>query len=107
MNVKLLLAGEFYGDEGYYQKLIEKYQLQDRIYLHTSFIPNDAVGKYFCAADVVILPYRSATQSGITQVAYHYDVPMIVTRVGDYLSWCMIRLLVLLSILTQKKSLRE
>ncbi|WP_447767132.1 glycosyltransferase [Sphingobacterium faecium] len=82
MNVKLLLAGEFYGDEGYYQKLIEKYQLQNRIYLHTSFIPNDAVGKYFCAADAVILPYRSATQSGITQVAYHYDVPMIVTRVG-------------------------
>lgn len=82
MNVKLLLAGEFYGDEDYYQKLIEKLQLQDRIYLHTSFIPNDAVGTYFCAADAVVLPYRSATQSGITQVAYHYDVPMIVTRVG-------------------------
>ncbi|MEN5194605.1 glycosyltransferase [Sphingobacterium faecium] len=82
MNVKLLLAGEFYGDEDYYQKLIEKHQLQDRIYLHTSFIANDAVGTYFCAADAVVLPYRSATQSGITQVAYHYDVPMIVTRVG-------------------------
>ncbi|AIM36463.1 glycosyl transferase family 1 [Sphingobacterium sp. ML3W] len=82
LNVKLLLAGEFYGDEAYYQDLIQKYHLQDRIYLHTSFIPNDEVGRYFCAADAVVLPYRTATQSGITQVAYHYDVPMIVTRVG-------------------------
>ncbi|MNY26333.1 D-inositol-3-phosphate glycosyltransferase [compost metagenome] len=56
--------------------------MQDRVYLHTSFIPNDEVGKYFCAADVVVLPYRTATQSGITQVAYHFDLPMIVTRVG-------------------------
>ncbi|KKX48515.1 glycosyltransferase [Sphingobacterium sp. IITKGP-BTPF85] len=82
LNVKLLLAGEFYGDEDLYQSLIQKYGLQDRVYLHTSFIPNDEVGKYFCAADVVVLPYRTATQSGITQVAYHFDLPMIVTRVG-------------------------
>lgn len=82
LNVKLLLAGEFYGDEAHYQSLIQKYELQDRIYLHTSFIPNNEVGKYFCAADAVVLPYRTATQSGITQVAYHFDLPMIVTRVG-------------------------
>ncbi|UIR57020.1 glycosyltransferase [Sphingobacterium sp. SRCM116780] len=82
LNVKLLLAGEFYGDEEFYQELIQKYNLQERIYLHTSFIPNNEVGKYFCAADAVILPYRTATQSGITQVAYHYDLPMIVTKVG-------------------------
>lgn len=82
LNVKLLLAGEFYGDDDLYQSLIQKYGLQDRVYLHTSFIPSDEVGKYFCAADVVVLPYRTATQSGITQVAYHFDLPMIVTRVG-------------------------
>jgi len=82
LNIKLLLAGEFYGDPAPYLALIKKYHLEESIYMHTDFIPNQEVGRYFSAADCVVLPYRSATQSGITQVAYHFDLPMIVSNVG-------------------------
>ncbi|PUV25980.1 glycosyltransferase [Sphingobacterium athyrii] len=82
LNIKLLLAGEFYGDPTPYLALIQKYHLEDVIYMHTDFIPNQEVGRYFSAADCVVLPYRTATQSGITQVAYHFDLPMIVSNVG-------------------------
>ena len=50
--------------------------------MHTHFIPDKEVKNYFCAADVVIQPYRSATQSGVTPLAYHFELPMIVTNVG-------------------------
>ncbi|WP_223578733.1 glycosyltransferase [Sphingobacterium sp. GVS05A] len=82
LNIKLLLAGEFYGDPAPYLALIKKHHLEKSIYMHTDFIPNQEVGRYFSAADCVVLPYRSATQSGITQVAYHFDLPMIVSNVG-------------------------
>ncbi len=82
LGVKLLLAGEFYGDSAPYLELIRKYKLEEFIFMHTDFIPNQEVGRYFSAADCVVLPYRSATQSGITQVAYHFDLPMIVSNVG-------------------------
>lgn len=82
LGVKLLLAGEFYGDPAPYLDLIKKYKLEEFIFMHTDFIPNQEVGRYFSAADCVVLPYRSATQSGITQVAYHFDLPMIVSNVG-------------------------
>ncbi|WP_286753769.1 MULTISPECIES: glycosyltransferase [Sphingobacterium] len=82
LGVKLLLAGEFYGDPAPYLNLIKKYKLEEFIFMHTDFIPNQEVGRYFSAADCVVLPYRSATQSGITQVAYHFDLPMIVSNVG-------------------------
>jgi len=82
LGVKLLLAGEFYGDPAPYLELIKKYKLEEFIFMHTDFIPNQEVGRYFSAADCVVLPYRSATQSGITQVAYHFDLPMIVSNVG-------------------------
>ncbi|KKO90384.1 glycosyl transferase family 1 [Sphingobacterium sp. Ag1] len=82
LGVKLLLAGEFYGDPVPYLDLIKKYKLEEFIFMHTDFIPNQEVGQYFSAADCVVLPYRSATQSGITQVAYHFDLPMIVSNVG-------------------------
>ncbi|MDR6734122.1 glycosyltransferase [Sphingobacterium sp. 2149] len=82
MGVKLLLAGEFYDDPALYLDLIKKYKLEEFIFMHTDFIPNQEVGRYFSAADCVVLPYRSATQSGITQVAYHFDLPMIVSNVG-------------------------
>jgi len=82
LNIKLLLAGEFYGDPAPYLALIKKHHLEESIYMHTDFIPNQEVGRYFSAADCVVLPYRSATQSGITQVAYHFDLPMIVSNVG-------------------------
>jgi len=82
LGVKLLLAGEFYGDPAPYMDLIKRYKLEEFIFMHTDFIPNQEVGRYFSAADCVVLPYRGATQSGITQVAYHFDLPMIVSNVG-------------------------
>ncbi|MFA6149666.1 MAG: glycosyltransferase [Chitinophagaceae bacterium] len=81
-NIKLIVAGEFYGDEEVYTQLIEKFQLHSSVKLFTTFIPNDEVKYYFCAADLVVQPYKTATQSGITQIAYHFEKPMIVTNVG-------------------------
>jgi D-inositol-3-phosphate glycosyltransferase len=81
-NIHLIVAGEFYEDRSPYDKLIAQYQLQDRLLLVPDFIPNAAVHRYFCAADVVVQPYKTATQSGISQMAYHFDKPMIVTNVG-------------------------
>ena len=81
-NLKLLVAGEFYEDEKKYTALIARWSLQDRLMLKTDFIPEKEVKYYFCAADAVVQPYRSATQSGVTPLAYHFETPMIVTRVG-------------------------
>lgn len=81
-NIKLIVAGEFYGDEEVYTQLIEKFQLHSSVKLFTTFIPNDEVKYYFCAADLVVQPYKTATQSGITQIAYHFEKPMVVTNVG-------------------------
>lgn len=81
-DVRLIIAGEYYGDKERYEQIIQEKNLQDRVHLFTDFIPNDEVPLYFSAADVVVLPYRSATQSGITQVAYYFERPMIATRVG-------------------------
>lgn len=81
-EVKLLLAGEFYGNEDHYLKKTEQLGLKDKIYLHTHFIPENKVHLYFSACDVVVQPYLSATQSGVTQVAYFFGKPMIVTNVG-------------------------
>lgn len=82
LNVKLLIAGEYYEPAEPYEQLIAKYSLQDRVLLHTRFIPNDEVKYYFSAADMVVQPYRRATQSGISQMAYHFERPMLVTNVG-------------------------
>src|SRR2546423_680730 len=65
-NIKVLIAGEFYEDERPYQQLIAEKKLQDRIILHTNFIPDSRVRDYLCAADCVVQPYRNATQSGVT-----------------------------------------
>ncbi|MBD1398781.1 glycosyltransferase [Pontibacter sp. JH31] len=81
-DIKLLVAGEFYEDAAPYHDLIRKHALQDRLVLRTNFIPNAEVRHYFCAADLVVQPYKHATQSGVTQVAYHFDKPMVVTNVG-------------------------
>lgn len=81
-DIKLIVAGEFYGDESSYTELIEKLGLHASVKLFTQFIPNDEVRYYFAAADVVVQPYKTATQSGITQIAYHFEKPMIVTNVG-------------------------
>lgn len=82
LNVKLIIAGEFYEDDSIYRELISKHNLSERIILTNRFIPNEDVVDYFCAADIIVQPYRSATQSGVTQIAYHFEKPMIVTNVG-------------------------
>jgi glycosyltransferase involved in cell wall biosynthesis len=81
-DIKLIVAGEFYEDAAPYHDLIKELSLQERLILHTSFIPNAAVRHYFCAADLVVQPYKHATQSGVTQVAFHFNKPMVVTDVG-------------------------
>ena len=81
-NLKLLIAGEFYEDEKNYQELLNYPSIKDNLILHTNFIPDSEVKYYLCAADCVVQPYRSATQSGVTPLAYHFEKPMIVTNVG-------------------------
>ncbi len=81
-NCKLLVAGEFYEDRKQYDEQIERLGIQDSLILKTDFIPDSEVKYYLCAADVVVQPYRNATQSGVTPLAYHFEVPMIVTNVG-------------------------
>jgi glycosyltransferase involved in cell wall biosynthesis len=80
--VKLIVSGEFYEDSKPYFDIIEKHNLQDRIILRTNFIPDSEVANYFCGADLITLPYRDATQSGVTQIAYYFEKPMLVTNVG-------------------------
>ena len=81
-RIKLLIAGEFYEDEKPYREIIDKHQLKDNVIMKNLFIPDDEVRNYLCAADVVVQPYRNATQSGVTPLAYHFEKPMIVTNVG-------------------------
>ena len=82
LGVKLLIGGEFYDDDASYRSIIEEHQLQDHIILHNHYISNEQVKNYFCAADLVVQPYRTATQSGISQLAFYYSKPMVATRVG-------------------------
>jgi len=81
-KLKLIVAGEFYDDEAPYKHQIDKLGIQDDVILYDRFIDEDEVASFFCAADLVVQPYRSATQSGVTQIAYHFDKPMLVTDVG-------------------------
>lgn len=79
---KLLVAGEFYTDRKPYLEQIERLGLQEDVVLHDRFVADEAVKNYFSAADFLVLPYRTATQSGVTQIAYRFGVPMVVTEVG-------------------------
>lgn len=81
-NIHLLVAGEFYEDAAIYQQLIDQLNLRSQVILHTDFIPDSEVKYYLSAADFLIQPYRNATQSGVTPLAYHFEKPMLVTRVG-------------------------
>ncbi len=81
-RIKLVIAGEFYDDKNIYNELINKLELKEELILHTHFISDSNVKYYLCAADCVVQPYRQATQSGVTPLAYHFEVPMIVTNVG-------------------------
>ena len=82
LSLKLIVAGEFYTDSKPYFEIINKYNLNDYILMKNSFIPNNEVANYFCASDLVVQPYKEATQSGVTQIAYHFNKPMIVSNVG-------------------------
>jgi glycosyltransferase involved in cell wall biosynthesis len=81
-NLRLLIAGEFYEDEKNYEALLNDPAIKNNLILHTQFISNSDVKYYLCAADCVVQPYRNATQSGVTPLAYHFEIPMIVTNVG-------------------------
>ena len=78
----VIVAGECYEKTEKYSDIIEKLQIQDSVELRLKFIPDNEVSEYFSAADVVALPYRTATQSGITQIAYNFNTPVIVSDVG-------------------------
>lgn len=81
-KIKLIVAGEYYGNEAYYQELIDKHKLDDKLVLRTAYIPSTEINNYFCAADLIVQPYKSATQSGVTQIGYYFNKPMLVTNVG-------------------------
>lgn len=82
LGIKAIVAGEYYDEQQQYLDIIEKHNLQEHIVLRDDFIANDEVRYYFGASDVVVQPYRTATQSGISQLAFHFEKPMIVTNVG-------------------------
>ena len=79
---RLLVVGEVYGDGTKYTEQIERLGIGEDVVMHTAFVPDGEVAEWFSVADMVALPYKSATQSGVTQVAYAFDVPMVVTNVG-------------------------
>ena len=81
-TVKLIIAGEFYDDPQEYLDLISELGIQDQVILKSDFIPSDQVKYYFCASDMVVQTYKTATQSGVTQIGYHFERPMLVTNVG-------------------------
>ncbi|MBQ0030919.1 MAG: glycosyltransferase [Bacteroidales bacterium] len=81
-KVKLIVAGEYYSNKEKYEQQISSLGIADNLIMHTKFIPDEEVKYYFAAADAVVQPYKTATQSGITQVAYNFEKAMIVTNVG-------------------------
>jgi len=87
-KVKVIIAGEYYSDKTPYKELIQKLNLEDKIIEVDKFIPDSEVNYYFSACDIVVQPYKSATQSGVTQIAYHFNKPMIVTDVGGLKEMC-------------------
>ncbi len=81
-KVDVIVAGEFYEDETKYRNQIVQLGLQERVHIFNAFIPDNAIRVYFSASDMIVQPYKSATQSGVTQVAFHFEKPMLVTNVG-------------------------
>jgi len=79
---KLLIAGEFYTDGAKYHEQADRLGISDHLLWRSEFIPDSEVRYFFSAADLVVQPYKTATQSGVTQIAYHFEKPMLVTRVG-------------------------
>jgi glycosyltransferase involved in cell wall biosynthesis len=87
-EIELIVAGEFYADRDKYIDLIERLNLSQRIHLHSDFIPEDQVNLFFNSANLIVQPYKTATQSGVTQIAYHFNKPMVVTDVGGLPEMC-------------------
>lgn len=81
-SLELIIAGEVYGSFDKYQELIRSTKLENRIHLFNQYISDSEVSDFFSAADVCVLPYKSATQSGITAISYHFNLPVIATDVG-------------------------
>lgn len=86
-SVQLVVAGEFYQNKAIYLQQIKQLGIEDRIQIVDDFIPDDMVRYYCSAADLIVQPYKKATQSGVTPLAYHFEVPMVVTHVGGLLKW--------------------
>lgn len=82
LGLKLIVAGEYYGNQEKYEAQIRQLGIENQLVMRTDYIPNEQVRHYFGAADLVVQPYRTATQSGISQMAYHFEKPMLVTDVG-------------------------
>jgi glycosyltransferase involved in cell wall biosynthesis len=82
MNVKLIVAGEFYSGSEKYFEMEKELGLEGMIVWKSDFVPDSEVRYCFGAADIIVQPYKSATQSGVTQIAYHFEKPMLVTNVG-------------------------
>lgn len=80
-NIHLLVAGEFYTSKEEYHALVTP-EMKDQVHWFSEFIPDNQVNRYFCAADLIVQPYKTATQSGVTQIAYNFHKPMVVTNVG-------------------------
>ncbi len=82
LGIKLIVAGEFYDNKQEYISKIKELNISDYVILKSDFIPEEEVRNYFCASDLITQTYRTATQSGVTQIAYHFERPMLVTNVG-------------------------
>ena len=82
LGLRLIVAGEYYGNQAFYEKLIADLGIENQLVMRMDYIPSEEVKYYFGTADLVVQPYKSATQSGISQMAYHFEKPMVVTDVG-------------------------
>jgi glycosyltransferase involved in cell wall biosynthesis len=81
-KIRLIVAGEFYDDPVIYQDMMNKYDVTDKVIIRNEFIPTDDIRYYFSCSDLLTQTYHTASQSGVTQIAYHFDLPVLVTDVG-------------------------
>lgn len=81
-DLHLVVAGEAYDDPARYRRLITEHGVEEHVHWYDEYIPSSEVPTFFCAADLIVQPYVSATQSGVAQIATHFEVPIVVTDVG-------------------------
>ena len=80
-NLRLIIAGEFYDDITIYKKLIKRKGIEDIVIIDDNFLESSKIRDYICVSDIVVQPYKKASQSGITPVAYFYDKPLVVSNI--------------------------